>query len=564
MTAVAMAADKPPVLLIDLSAIFHAAWHASENGPMSGALSATLAGVRRCQQMVPGALVGVCCDGRGNWRKELSPVYKAHREKQPEAMYGALDKVKAQLVADGYLLWTADGFEADDLLGAATLTATNEGHDVVIATHDKDAIQLLGPTVRMLKTTTWEFFTADDCRAKFSISPDWFGDWLALVGDKGDNVAGVPSVGAVTASKLLTDHISLANLYAKVDALPVYERINTEHWKAAPPTVTPAMRADTKFFVATKTPDAAAIGTPAIVEKLWRHREDAMLARKLVELRTDAPLRFEDIYEERKVTTKKNTGNVDLDADENVPISRPPVASSTETAPVAGAATASAQETSTTTQTTSNGTATSPTPSATAAPTAAATTQPSTASDGESRALAPVVAVEYEHALEPRTAQQALTLGEVLNESRAYGRFPTAAAITATVMRGRELGIPALASLDAFHFMTDMARIAPGWQVIITLAERSPQCEYIRWVCGDGKSATWETKHRNHPEPARLTYTIEQAELVGLTTMKPGKQPGPWLTRPDEMLRKSAGVQLARVVYPGATLGLYADFELEG
>ena len=58
----------------------------------------------------------------------------------------------------------------------------------------------------------------------------------------------------------------------------------------------------------------------------------------------------------------------------------------------------------------------------------------------ESRALVVATDVTYEHALEPRTGQQALTLGEVLYESRAYSRFPTAAAITATIMRGRELG----------------------------------------------------------------------------------------------------------------------------
>ena len=182
------------------------------------------------------------------------------------------------------------------------------------------------------------------------------------------------------------------------------------------------------------------------------------------------------------------------------------------------------------------------------------------AAPSESRALVPHVEVEYEHALEPRTAQQALTLGEVLYQSRAFTRFPTAQSITATMMRGRELGIPAMASLDAFHYAAEMGRILPSWQVIMTLAEQSPDCEWFRWIGGDDKSQSYQTKHRKHPEPTTLTYRIEQAQRAGL--IKEGKPFAAWNARPDEMLRKTAACQLARAVYPGATLGLYCPEEM--
>ena len=129
-------------------------------------------------------------------------------------------------------------------------------------------------------------------------------------------------------------------------------------------------------------------------------------------------------------------------------------------------------------------------------------------------------------------------------------------------MRGRELGYSALASLDAWHFVADLGRILPSWQVIADLAERSPDCEYFRWVGGNESEQTWETKHRKHKDSTRLTYSYTQAEKAGL--VKPDKPKSAWMARPDEMLRKTAACQLARAVYPGATLGLYSSAEMGG
>lgn len=498
--------ETRPVLLIDLSAIFRACWHANPDGATSVAFQGTLDGVARCMGMVPNALVGVCCDARGNWRKALSPEYKAHREKQPEAMYGLLDRVKDRLRKDGHLLWAVDGFEADDLIAGATVHALEAGHDVVIASHDKDVTQLVCDRVRMLKTSTWEIIGPAEVTKKFGIEPEGIADYLALTGDKSDGIVGVPSVGPVTAAALLIKHGGLDGVYRAVDALQVFQGAG-----GVP-------------YVETKTPAAAAIATPAIVDKLWRHKADAMLARKLVTLRTDAPIRFEDIYERREPQSlqEDNVPNVD-DVIDPPPAKLASVPAATQAEPAR----------------------------------AAAPDVPT-----ESTALTVASGVTYERALEPMSSTAALSLGRVLYDSRAFSRFPSPGAITAVVMRGRELGIPAIASLEAFHYLADMNRIAPTWQTIVTLAEKAPQCEYIFWVEGDGKSATWETKHKKNPRPQRLTYTIEQATAAGLLDVKPGNKPGNWHKRPDEMLRKTAAVQLARLAYPGATLGMYADFEL--
>lgn len=533
-------AHPTQVLLIDLSAIFRAAWHANENGPTSVSMQATIDGVRRCQAQVPGALVAICCDGKGNWRKELSPDYKAHREKQPESMYGLLDQIKQRLRDDGYLLWTCDGYEADDLIGGATAKARAAGHDVVIASHDKDVTQLVTDHVRMLKTSTWEMLGPAEVVVKFGVEPEYIGDWLALVGDKSDGVKGVPSVGPVTAKELLIKHGGLAGLFAKVDELQVFD-------------------SPTGPFCETKTDAAKAIGTPAIVDKLWRHKADALLARKLVELRTDAPVKFEDIYQERTPVTKHNAKTVNLDSVDDV-ISGPP-----RTSP------ANPPETSTTTQTTSSASETKATPSTATAPTAAATTPPSTASAGESTALVPHVEVTYERALEPKSGQGALALGQVLYESRAFVRYPSPGAITAAIMAGRELGFPCMASLNMFQFLAELGCLAPKAHTIIELGMRHPKCKYFRLIHSDYEYAEYETWHADHPEPIRHRYTIQDAVDAGLATLvmvprtagpKEKDARGQWDKRRKQMLRKTCGTQLVTIVYPGASMGMVAAEEL--
>src|ERR1700690_4477525 len=146
---------KPRVLLIDLSALFHPAWRANENGPVSVAFEATLGGVRRCIGAVEtDSAVAICCDGKGNWRKDLDSSYKAKRDPLPSVFYAELDRVKARLKADGLLLWEVPGFEADDLIATAVKQARGHGHDVRIASHDKDLCALVDDNVDYLSTST--------------------------------------------------------------------------------------------------------------------------------------------------------------------------------------------------------------------------------------------------------------------------------------------------------------------------------------------------------------------------------------------------------------------------
>jgi hypothetical protein len=167
------------------------------------------------------------------------------------------------------------------------------------------------------------------------------------------------------------------------------------------------------------------------------------------------------------------------------------------------------------------------------------------------------VPVDYSQALEPTSMSEAYRLARGLANSRLYSRFPNPEAIWAIIMRGREMGIGALTSLDVFHNFQGKPMMSA--HLIIARAKADPDCEYFYCVETTSERATWETKNRNNPKPTRLTYTIEQAKLAGLL-----RQGGNWVQRPDEMIRKTAGVQLARLEYPRAAMGMYCPEEING
>lgn len=279
MSVAAIAGEIPTreVLLIDLSSIFFPCWKASKEVTLD-AINATLGGIGRCISLVPGAHVAICCDSRSSWRKEMTPTYKADREALPNAFYACLRDVKAAIVARGTVLWEVDGFEADDLLATARDAALAAGHGVVIATGDKDMFQLLDkPAVRMLKTTDYTFCTAENVVERYGVGPDVFADLLALCGDKSDGVKGADGVGPKTAAKALAQWGSLTTLYAALEADPKACGVTAD---GEPPKTTLAM---------------------------IRDYDQVMLARKLVDLRRDVPIKFDDIYATKEPNVEEKT-----------------------------------------------------------------------------------------------------------------------------------------------------------------------------------------------------------------------------------------------------------------
>jgi 5'-3' exonuclease len=265
------------VVLIDLSAIYWTNFHISAESGIREPRAATVAAVKRIAGDEAG-LIAICCDSGKSFRKELAPTYKANREKQPQAAYGELEKTKERLRLDGFLLWEVEGFEADDVIATAWKHATDAGHEVRIATSDKDLLQLAGVRTDVLRTHTWTVVTSRDVLEKFHIEPEQMRDFLALKGDTSDNIPGCPKIGDITASKLLTTYETIDRIYEALDA-------------------------------------GKEVATKSIEASLRDHKADVMLSRQLVTLRYDVPLNFQEIYEERQA---KPLTNVEDDAPEIV------------------------------------------------------------------------------------------------------------------------------------------------------------------------------------------------------------------------------------------------------
>lgn len=149
----------------------------------------------------------------------LLPEYKAQRPEMPRDLELQLDPIVAYLHASGIPSLLQDGCEADDLIAAITRRAVADGLEVVIASSDKDFMQLVSPQVRLLnpqdKNDT--LVGEEEVRAKTGVEPTQIVAWLSLTGDAVDNIAGVSGVGTKTASDLLRQFGSVDALYQRLE-----------------------------------------------------------------------------------------------------------------------------------------------------------------------------------------------------------------------------------------------------------------------------------------------------------------------------------------------------------
>lgn len=163
--------------------------------------------------------------------------------------------------------------------------------------------------------------------------------------------------------------------------------------------------------------------------------------------------------------------------------------------------------------------------------------------------------------LQPMDLRATWTLSSWIAESGLYKAFDTPQKVAAVILRGREMGLTAGIALAGFHVIE--GKPVASADLIRSLAERDEKCKYFRLVSADMTQATWETWHRDHPSATQFTYTIEEAKLIDSFWKNDrwGK-PGNWVIRPKDMLIKTAASKLARLVYPGACMGLYAVEEM--
>jgi DNA polymerase-1 len=152
------------------------------------------------------------------FRHEKFEAYKATREKPPDEFLAQIPMAREVLEAYGIPVFGLKGYEADDLLGTLARQATEAGIDTVLVTGDKDAQQLLGPSVTILDGAKDRTITEKDLREE-GIAPEQVIEMMALSGDASDNVPGVPKVGPKTARELIKEYGTLENVLAHADEI---------------------------------------------------------------------------------------------------------------------------------------------------------------------------------------------------------------------------------------------------------------------------------------------------------------------------------------------------------
>ena len=215
----------PPVVLVDGSSYLFRAYHAlpplitSKNQP-TGAIKGVIAMIRRLDQDFPGSKVVVVFDAKGKtFRHDLYEEYKANRPPMPEDLAVQIEPIHQMVKAMGLPLLIVSGVEADDVIGTLANEATSKGIDVVVSTGDKDMAQLVSDHVTLINTMTDTAMDRDGVKEKFGVSPEQIIDYLALVGDKVDNIPGVNKCGPKTAVKWLQAYDSIDNLLQHADEI---------------------------------------------------------------------------------------------------------------------------------------------------------------------------------------------------------------------------------------------------------------------------------------------------------------------------------------------------------
>jgi DNA polymerase-1 len=156
--------------------------------------------------------------GLARERMTLLPQYKAQRPEMPLDLRQQLDPIIAYLHAANVFSYLKESCEADDCIASIARQATEGGLDVVIASSDKDFMQLVSPKVKLLnphdKSDT--VCGMEDVKRKTGVEPTQIVDWLSLIGDSVDNIPGVPGVGPKTATDLLRQFGSIDELFRRL------------------------------------------------------------------------------------------------------------------------------------------------------------------------------------------------------------------------------------------------------------------------------------------------------------------------------------------------------------
>ena len=208
----------PPFILVDGSYYLFRAFHAlppltTSQGQTTNAIKGALSSLQKLmRRMQPTHMAVIFDTPEPTFRHLLSPEYKAHRPAMPSELSTQIPYLHAIIKGLGIPLLLLPGAEADDLIGTLAKRAVIEGHHVLISTGDKDMAQLVNDHITLEDSFIDKVLDHDGVIAKFGVRPDQIVDYLTLMGDASDGIAGVPGVGKVTAAKLLNQYQTIGGI----------------------------------------------------------------------------------------------------------------------------------------------------------------------------------------------------------------------------------------------------------------------------------------------------------------------------------------------------------------
>lgn len=193
------------------------------------------------------------------FRHKMYSEYKAQRKPAPEALVAQMPIAKEVLKAMNIKVLELEGYEADDIIGTVSKICDSNGIECMIATGDKDDLQLASDKTKVILTVTkngvneTKIYDADAVKERYNVTPSEFVDVKALMGDASDNIPGVKGIGEKTAMSLVEKYKSIEYIYENIDTIEI---------------------------------------KGAMLEKLKNGKESAFLSKQLATIDTNVPIDF--------------------------------------------------------------------------------------------------------------------------------------------------------------------------------------------------------------------------------------------------------------------------------
>ena len=214
---------KPKLFLIDGSNYVYRAYYAirelsnSKGFPTNAIYGFTNMLIKLCRDWEPD-YIAVVFDSKGpTFRHEIYDQYKANRKAMPDDLIPQIPFIKDIVRGFSMPVIEKQGMEADDIIGTLVKTCALDEVETIIASGDKDMMQLVSDDVLLIDTMKGKKYGVDGVRERFGVGPEKVIDILGLAGDTSDNIPGVPGVGEKTALKLINEYDTLENVLENAD-----------------------------------------------------------------------------------------------------------------------------------------------------------------------------------------------------------------------------------------------------------------------------------------------------------------------------------------------------------